>query len=193
MIKPNPITNKPEPIPSGSAPKILRFAVLPFDSQAIAFDAERIMRYWINNRLQRRGYQTLALDKIDAVLKTSHGITQGGQLRSTTAEALGKSLDVHGLIYGDVGAFDGVNIAVLVKRKVQISLKMVDPQSGRTRWTGEGESFMANIAVKKDSIIDNFIGGLAESYKRKKSRTLFDEIAMDAADQSLFDFPKGVY
>jgi hypothetical protein len=175
------------------APEVPCLAVLPFDSLAVDFEAERIVRYWVHNRLERRGYALVSIEETDAALKVEHAITQGGQLKSADAAAIAESLGAHGLVYGEVGAFDTVNVLLARWRTVQVTLRMVEARSGRVRWLGAGEASSPGGLRWEEIPWRSFAPGVYDDFLRKSSRTLYDPLAMAAVRAALEEFPGGPF
>ena len=81
---------KPKMIsPNYAAPA--RIAVLPMSNQSNDLKGPEYVREVFIRNLESRGYVVASVKETDELLRTKLGITDGGQLRSTTAEKICKT------------------------------------------------------------------------------------------------------
>lgn len=124
-----------------------KIAVLPFNNQSLDLDAPVIMRYLFNKRLSAVGYTTIPLNEIDDKLREM-GITDGGQLPTTTPKELGEKLNVDGLVYGDVIEFKYTTLGFYYARTVQANFKLFDSKNEKLLWEDERKSSTKKIETR---------------------------------------------
>lgn len=136
-------------------------ALLPMSNQTNDMDGPEVVRQFMFNLLPRRGYHSIPLETIDAVLR-ENGITDGGQLRSITHEKLGKILGVEAVMYGELIEFGDLNIGFYQKKTVQANFKMVDTATGQPLWEDERKVSKKEFALSVDAAKKAFAKGLAK-------------------------------
>ncbi|HAX60941.1 MAG TPA: hypothetical protein DCX95_00045, partial [Elusimicrobia bacterium] len=124
-----------------------KIAVLPFNNQSVDLDAPVLLRYLFNKRLNVVGYDTISLKEIDTKLREI-GITDGGQLPTTTPKELAELLNVDGLIYGDVIEFKYTTLGFYYARTVQANFKLFDSKNEKLLWEDERKSSTKRIETK---------------------------------------------
>ncbi len=118
--------------------------VLPFENQTTDMRAQQLLRKKIYTRFFRHGYLPLPLKTVDGKLKEI-GITDGGQLRAVNLKELKKLFGEGALFYGTVEEFTFQNLGFIIRKKVKLSVKMVD--------LSNFETVYENTAQKKDTKI----------------------------------------
>jgi len=130
-----------------------RIAVLPLDNHTVDLDGPDHVRYWFDRRFtEKKGYSTLPLEEIDAVL-LEMGIQEGGQLPVVSPEKLGKALNADALIYGELLDFKYQTTGFLNIRRVRARFKMIDPQTGETLWEAEGNGANSQGVISAEGAV----------------------------------------
>lgn len=169
-------------------PLVETVAVLPFDNESNDLDAPDIMQKLIQAALQRSPYRPMDLDAINGKL-ASVGIVDGGQLAIVDPVKLGKDLGVQALVFGYVDDFAYTNIGFYLQRKVKISLKMVDVQTGATLWESTGAGSQPKIFLNKEDAKRAFVEGVADQAIDKLTKSPLEEEAKTAAMNALRTLP----
>ena len=138
----------------------MKVAVLPFDNQSVDLLAPVEIQKLVTNGLQRRGYVPIPAESVQQKLQDI-GITDGGQLRSVTAQKLGQTLQVDGLFYGTIEDFVFQDLGFFIRRAVRVRLKFVVASTGETLWEDFGQSKHIFVTTKQDVAEQAFIAGLA--------------------------------
>lgn len=115
-----------------------KVAVLPFDSLSNDVNAPEVVRKALWERFRQFGFVVAPLDQIDAALRPL-GISQGGQIRSTTYEKLFAATGADLLCYGLIAKFEHVTLGVVEKRAVKVSARLVN-KAGADVWNQTRES-----------------------------------------------------
>lgn len=127
-------------------PKVI--AVLPFTNQSNDLDAPEILRNIFNRHLSmREGYVLKSLGETDKVL-ASKGISDAGQLPVISVQELGESLNVDGVIYGELIDFSYITLGVYMKRAVKASFKLINTKTGDLIWEEEKKVSHTELAFK---------------------------------------------
>jgi hypothetical protein len=150
----------PVPKPPRPGPFPARVALLPLNNHSNNLAGPVLIRHLIQGRLLGGRYNPPPEIEVDRKLKEI-GITDGGQLGAVPPAKLAEVLGVDGLLMGDVLAFDRQTLGVMNKRKVEVSLRLVDA-AGRTLWTATRKETTSKIGLTKDAIAENLAGGLTE-------------------------------
>ncbi|MBN1384616.1 MAG: DUF799 family lipoprotein [Elusimicrobia bacterium] len=124
-----------------------KIAVLPFTNQAIDLDGPVLLRYLFDQRLYNLGYDTILFEEIDRKLHEM-GITDAGQLPTTTPKELGEKLGVDGLIYGEVITFNYVTLGFYYSRTVEANFKLIDTKTENLLWEDERKISMKELQFK---------------------------------------------
>ncbi len=167
-----------------SPPQII--AILPFTNQSVDFDAPVIMRYLFNKRLSAVGYNTIPFEEIDTKLREM-GITDAGQLPTTTLKKLGEKLNVDGLIYGDVIEFKYTTLGFYYARTVQANFKLFDSKNEKLLW--EDERKVSHKKFEFENIGKAFASQLIEKTIDKALRSPLKEEANGVVNVSIQTLP----
>lgn len=114
-----------------------RVAVLPFSNETNDVEGPETVRKVLIEMLSLKGYIPLPKEQVDETLMKELGITEGGQLGSTTAQELGKYLGVDALFYGNLLSFIDLPLGFVRKRTVKANFRLVDVQTGNLLWEDE--------------------------------------------------------
>lgn len=173
-------------------PLVETLAVLPFDNESNDLDAPDILQKLVHAALQGSPYKPLSLETINGKL-SSVGIVDGGQLAIVDPVKLGKDLGVQALIFGYVESFDYTNIGFYLQRKVKLSLKMVDVQTGATLWENTGAGSRPQVFLNKEDAKKAFLEGVADQAIDKLTKSPLEEEAKTAVFNSLRTLPGFVF
>lgn len=124
---------KPKYLAPGYAPP-QKIAVLPMANQSNDLKGAEVVRQEFFLKIRDRGYELISMQETDDLLRTKFGITDGGQLNSTTTQKLGEALNVDGVIYGDLLKFQFLNVGFYQQKVVEANFKLVDVKSGQPLW-----------------------------------------------------------
>jgi len=84
--------------------------------------------------LEDHSYVVKDVKETDQILRDRMGITLGGQLSLTTAQELGKTLGVEGVLYGTLMDFDETTLGAINVKKVRGKFKLVNSMTGQNVW-----------------------------------------------------------
>lgn len=122
------------PLPHDSSNPLKRVAVLPFKNDTADVEGPDLMRKKMIQALGNRSYVVKDLKETDQILRDQMGITLGGQLDMTTAQKLGETLGVEGVLYGTLMDFDESTLGAINVRKVRGKFKLVNAMTGQSVW-----------------------------------------------------------
>ena len=123
------------PLPYDPANPLKRIAILPMKNDTTDVDGPNIVRQKMAEALVRRSYVVKDMKETDQILRDQMGINLGGQLEMTTAQTLGETLGVEGVLYGTLMDFDETTTGILNVKKVRGKFKLVNTRTGQTVWT----------------------------------------------------------
>ncbi|MFH0948672.1 MAG: GNA1162 family protein [Elusimicrobiota bacterium] len=164
-----------------------KVAVLPFTNQSIDFDAPALLRYLFNKKLIDCGYDTVSLEEVDEKL-IEMGITDAGQLPTTTPKELSEKLDVDGLIYGDVIEFKYTTLGFYYARTVQANFKLFDSKDEKLLW--EDERKVSHKKFEFENIGKAFAKQLIEKTVDKALRSPLKEEANEVVNTAIYTLPR---
>ncbi len=112
-----------------------RVAVLPMKNDTTDVDGPELVRKKMVASLENRSYVVQDLKETDQILRDRMGITLGGQLDMSTAQKLGETLGVEGVLYGNLMDFDETTTGIINVKKVRGKFKLVNAMTGQTVWS----------------------------------------------------------
>jgi hypothetical protein len=115
----------------------VKIAVLPMNNMTTDLKGHEMVRDLTQRLIGMCGFEVVPDDQVDGVLKDQFGITDGGQLPSTTAQKLGPALAADGLLYGDLEEFNYINVGFFQNRIVEARYWLVDAATGEKIWEDE--------------------------------------------------------
>lgn len=136
-------------------------AVLPMTNNTNDVDGQEMMRKKMVEALQNRSYVVKDLKETDQILRDQMGITLGGQLSLTTAQKLGETLGVQGVLYGTLMDFDETTLGAINVKKVRAKFKLVNTANGHSAWE-------RGLGVRREMRMEG-MGGAAASLVSKVS------------------------
>jgi len=163
-----------------------KIALLPLDNMAVDIDASMIMENLIESYLDSAGFdlqdRKITYEKLNTI-----GISDGGQLNSTTPQQLSKLLDVDALLYGEVREFNNQNIGVYYSRTVEVYIKMVDGKTGEMLWETTTRKSNSKLGLSKETALNNIKSGYAqkamEAIMKSPLKEEADEVARRIAKE----------
>ncbi len=117
-----------------AANPLKRVVVLPMKNDTVDVDGPTVVRKKMIDALVNKSYNVKDIKEADEILRDQMGITLGGQLDMTTAQKLGETLGVEGVLYGTLMDFDESTTGVISVRKVRAKFKLVNTMTGQTVW-----------------------------------------------------------
>ncbi|HEX9022001.1 MAG TPA: GNA1162 family protein [Nitrospirota bacterium] len=134
-------------------------AVLPFRNDTADVDGPDMMRNKMVHALENRSYVVKDLKETDQILRDRMGITLGGQLDMITAQKLGETLGVEGVLYGTLMDFDETTTGAVNIRKVRGKFKLVSAMTGQTLWE-------QGLGVRSEMMMQSAAGAAAAIVSR---------------------------
>lgn len=122
------------PLPYDPGNPLKRVAILPMKNDTTDVDGPDIVRQKMAEALTNRSYVVKDMKETDQILRDQMGINLGGQLDMTTAQKLGETLGVEGVLYGTLMDFDETTTGILNVKKVRGKFKLVNTQTGQIVW-----------------------------------------------------------
>jgi len=140
-------------LPSDPRNPLKRVAVLPFKNDTADVDGPLLVRKKMIQALEDHSYVVKDVTETDQILRDQMGITLGGQLDLTTAQKLGETLGVEGVLYGTLMDFDETTTGIINVKKVRGKFKLVNTITGESMWE-------RGLGVRSEMMMQN-AGGLA--------------------------------
>ncbi len=147
------------PLPYDANNPLKRVAVLPLKNDTNDVDGPEILRKKMIKALERRSYVVRDVKETDQILRDRVGITLGGQLDMATAQELGKTLGVEGLLYGTLMDFDEMTTGAINVRKVRGKFRLVNALTGQTMWE-------RGLGVRSEMMMQSKVGVAATAAAR---------------------------
>ncbi|MDH4163160.1 MAG: DUF799 family lipoprotein [Nitrospirota bacterium] len=122
------------PLPVDYSNPLKRVAILPMKNDTDDVDGPSVLREKMAKALVHRSYAVQDLKETEQTLRDRMGINLGGQLDMTTAQKLGETLGVEGVLYGTLMDFDETTTGVLNVKKVRAKFKLVNTGTGQVFW-----------------------------------------------------------
>jgi hypothetical protein len=122
------------PLPYDASNPLKSVAVLPLKNDTADVDGPDVMRQKMVQALEQRSYVVKDLKETDQILRDRMGITLGGQLDMTTAQKLGETLGVEGVLYGTLMDFEESTLGAINVKKVRGKFKLVNAMTGQAIW-----------------------------------------------------------
>lgn len=163
-------------------------AVLPFENLSNDLTAETMLRDMVIKGLNRKGWFVLSREAVDEKLKTI-GITDGGQLNAITPKELANLLACSYLFYGRIDDFKFQNLGYVIRKKVEISGKIVRSSDEAVLFDGTDSSSDTKVFLKSDEAREAFIKYNAlKLVENIMERPLYKE-SVEAVDKLLSKIP----
>ena len=121
-------------LPYDAGNPLKRVAVLPLKNDTMDVEGADVMRRKMAQALENRSYVVKDLKETDQILRDRMGITLGGQLSLTTAQKLGETLGVEGVLYGTLMDFNESTLGAISVKKVRGTFNLVDAMTGKSVW-----------------------------------------------------------
>ncbi len=113
-----------------------RVAVLPMDNMSVDLDATPLVRPIVNQRILHKGYSSVALDRVDDILK-EQGVLISHDVYGFTPQELGQMLGADAVVYGTVTEFTTQYAVIYASVTVGVKLEMADCRTGEVLWQSE--------------------------------------------------------
>lgn len=107
-------------------------------------DASEIIRAAFVGEIGRRGWNVMPTGESDRLLRETLGITYGGQLSSTTPDAVCRALEVEGVFFGEVAEWNKTTTGVYNRVTVTASFELYAKDGSRV-W--EGSDTQSRVGV----------------------------------------------
>lgn len=166
-----------------------RVAVLPFDNESVDLLGPELLRRFVHSGLSGEGYESVPVERVDDILRSTIGITDGGQLGAIAPIRIGEALGADGLMYGVVEAFTFLNVGFAVRRVVRLHLKLVLASTGETLWEDSGEGLTEFFTLKKKEAWRAFTEGVAARGVENALRTPLMPEAQEAVRRLFLSLP----
>jgi len=121
-------------LPYDARNPLKKVAVLPMKNDTSDVDGPELVRKKMVQALQNHSYVVMDLKETDQLLRDRMGITLGGQLELSTAQKIGETLGVQGLLYGQLMDFDELTTGAINVKKVRGRFNLVNTMTGQTIW-----------------------------------------------------------
>ncbi|MFO0774022.1 MAG: DUF799 family lipoprotein [Nitrospiraceae bacterium] len=116
--------------PNPSNP-LRQIAVLQLVNNTNDVDAPGYVRKYISDAMVQHAYVVKPLPDTDLMLKDQMGISLGKQFDMVTAQQLGETLGVDGVLYGSLEDFSHS----LTEKRIRLRAKLVNCKTGETVWS----------------------------------------------------------
>ncbi|WP_447972340.1 GNA1162 family protein [Nitrospira sp. Kam-Ns4a] len=137
-------------------------AVLPLVNHSENLDGPVYVRELIAAELDRHQYAVKPIAEVDRILKDEMGVTLGKQLDMATAQKLGETLGVDGVLYGSLDEFNHLMTGVYNEKRVRVRAKLVNCKTGQTVWKN-GIGVKNVLAVGKAGAATTVVKGVVEA------------------------------
>jgi len=142
--------------PALSASKGSLAAVLPFDNASTDLNAETILRDMVAKGLERKGWMVMKNEAVDEKLNEL-GVSDGGQLPAFKVQDIVARTGARILCYGYIEDFKFQNLGFIVRKNVELELKIVDGLSGEVLFEGAGKGSDTKFYTDKEEAKKAFI------------------------------------
>ena len=112
-----------------------KIAVLPIDNLTNERAGPSMARALVKTSLLKKGYVLADDSETDKILALKFSIINGGQLRSATAQQIGRALGADALVYGEISRLAVTPAADRLKRAAEIKFALVRTSDGETLFT----------------------------------------------------------
>ena len=156
------------PLQYDASNPVKRVAVLPLKNDTADVEGAEVVRKKMVQALEYRSYVVKDLKETDLILRDQMGITLGGQLTLTTAQKLGETLGVEGVLYGTLMDFDETTLGAINVKKVRGTFSLVNTMTGQSVW-------QRGLGVRSEMMMGGRTGAAAAGVAR----------AVDARDKDV--------
>jgi hypothetical protein len=148
-----------------------KVAVLPFTDVTTSIDGPVNIRRLTQAALAHDGYNAMALDEVDRILR-ENGFTQGGQLSATTPDQLAVWLKADLLLYGHLDKFDEFTLGIFGWKRMNGTMKLWSASKKDFIWISEKtvSRFSGANAKKGSDVAWAFLQQLAISWLDKAAK-----------------------
>lgn len=147
-------------IAPGFTPPAGPVALLPFENETVDLAAEDYLYKLAADRIAAKGYTLIQGEPVMEGLK-SIGITDAGQMASSTPEIIGRAVGSGLLCYGVIEDFTFQNLGFVVRKSVKLRLKLISAATGEVLYEGEGGGRDVKVYLNKDEAKKAFVEQMA--------------------------------
>ncbi len=152
---------KPKFLMQGYTPP-RKVAVLPMANQSNDMKGPEYVRQEFIRMIEKRGYTVMPATETDEMLRTKLGVTEGGQMNSTTPQKAGEALGVDAVVYGDLINFKFLNIGFYQNKLVEANFRMMETKSGQALWEDQRKASRKQVQTSLKGAGQAMAGGLVE-------------------------------
>lgn len=135
--------------PALAASKGSTLAVLPFDNASTDLNAETILRDMVAKGLGEKGWSVIPNAAVDEKM-TELGVSDGGQLPAFKPQQIAEKTGAKILCYGYIADFKFQNLGFIVRKNVELELRLLDGATGEVLFEGTGKGSDTKIYTNKD-------------------------------------------
>jgi hypothetical protein len=135
-------------------------AVLPFENESNDLTAPDMLRDMVISSFAKKGWDVIKKETVDEKLR-SIGITDGGQLPAVEVKELYELLNVNYLCYGYIHDFNMQNLGYIIKKNVEIEIKIVKADTGEVVFDEAGKGRDIKIYTNSDDAKKAFLENAA--------------------------------
>lgn len=165
-----------------------KIAVLPMNNFTTDLDGPDVVRPIAVKTLQSCGKTLPELEYVDETLR-GIGVTDGGQLPAFNPKMLGEKLGVDAMLYGELEAFNYVNLGYYQKRSVGVHFWLVDTVTGEKLWEDTASEVTSNVAASKEDAKEAFAAGVLEKWAEKALKSSLYPESVTAVVKTFSSFP----
>lgn len=135
-------------------------ALLPFENETVDLAAEDYLYKLVAGRIAAKGYSLIQGEAVAEGLK-GIGITDAGQMASSTPEAIGRAVGSGLLCYGVIEDFTFQNLGFVIRKTVKLRLKLVSAATGEVLYEGTGTGRDVKVFLDRDEAKKAFVEQMA--------------------------------
>ncbi len=136
-------------------------AVLPVYNVTNDVEGPEVTRSIAERFIGNLHYKSVPLKEVDRILRDRMGITLGSQLPLTTAQDLGRTLGVDGVLYGYLLDYDVLTAGIYNVNRVRAGFKLVDTKTGTVIWS-RGQGVKSEIVSGKAGVGVEVLEGIKD-------------------------------
>jgi len=138
-------------IPSDPTNPMKAVAILPMINNTNDVEAPNYIREELAKRMRALHYAVMLIEQTDQVLRDQMGITLGAQLDMTTAQEIGKTLGVDGVVYGALEDFVTKSAIMMQEKRVRARFALLKTTDG-TRFWGNGAGVISRSMYGRTAV-----------------------------------------
>ena len=169
-------------------------AILPFMNESADVEVGIYARMHLSELLKnRRKHNIIPLEQVDSVLNEM-GITEGGQLSTTTVAELSQKLGADGIVYGNVITAKRVMLGIYFNKEFECHYQMYRGSDEQIFWDEQKKSSDKKFVLNPGELLETagkaMVTEIASDMliKAFKSHPLYEQIDI-VTRQSIRTFP----